>query len=529
MRDFYLKRAEENLPPFFYETVASDDNVEIVADKDAFLGFSARPLGKLPKVFESGDRFVVDFGRHCVGHVSFTLWDDGRYIDAPVRLKMRFAEVPYEIGRDHASYHGGLCSSWLMEDVFNFDRIGRIELPRRYSFRYLEVTVVSTPRPTRLCDFSVQCETTADVSKLTPLPEGTDEELVAIDRVAAATLRDCMQSSYEDGPKRDRRLWSGDLRLQALTDHVLFENDMLARRCLYLFAAAVREGKYLPGCIYQYPEFSFDNGMEIPDYSMLWCTSVNDYYEKTRDLDTVRELFPVVKNEIGIAMDTLDENGIATLPEGGWPGFIDWAPGLEHVTAVHGAYLYGLEHVIPLARALGEEALAERWERALADGRKHAMEHLFDPSSGAFVNTYEKAQKPVDGAFVPKAAERKAGSKGQISVQSQVWMILGGVVTGEEGKRALLYATEHPDSIKPVTPYMHHYLVEAMLRLGMKDEAGAHIKEYWGAMVRYGADTFWEVFVDHSPETSAYNDPLMHSFCHAWSCSPSYFIRKYFI
>lgn len=30
------------------------------------------------------------------------------------------------------------------------------------------------------------------------------------------TLADCMQDVFEDGPKRDRRLWLGDLRLQAL-------------------------------------------------------------------------------------------------------------------------------------------------------------------------------------------------------------------------------------------------------------------------------------------------------------------------
>jgi hypothetical protein len=76
---------------------------------------------------------------------------------------------------------------------------------------------------------------------------------------------------------------------------------------------------------------------------------------------------------------------------------------------------------------------------------------------------------------------------------------------------------------------MHLYLVEAMLKAGMREEALAHVKSYWGAMVRYGADTFWEVFVDGNPEASAYNDPLMHSFCHAWSCSASYFIRTYFV
>lgn len=529
LRSYYLKKAEENTPPMFYETVKSSRAVEIVEDASAFFGCSAKDCGEIPAVLKTGDKFVVDFGRHCVGHVSFTLWDNGRYIDAPVRVKLRFAEVPYELYRDHATYHGGLCASWLMEDVFNFDRIGRIELPRRYSFRYMEVTVVSTPRPTRLYDFEVVCETSADVSKLVPLPEGTDPELIEIDRVGAATLRDCMQSAYEDGPKRDRRLWSGDLRLQALTDHVLFGNDMLARRCMYLFASCLRADKYLPGCLYQYPEVTFDNGMEIPDYSMLFCTSIADYFEKTGDMETLKDLFPVIKNEIGIAIRTLDENGIATLPEGGWPGFIDWAPGLEHVTAVHGVYLYALEHLIPLARAIGENALAEQWKNALADGRVAALAHLFDEEAGAFINTYEKEQKAVEGAFVPKAAERVAGARGQLSVQSQVWMVLGGVIEGAAAVKALQLALNDPDSVKPVTPYMHHYLVEAWARIGRMDEVLSHIKEYWGAMVKYGADTFWEVFVDGKPETSAYNDPLMHSFCHAWSCSPSYFIRKYFV
>jgi hypothetical protein len=76
---------------------------------------------------------------------------------------------------------------------------------------------------------------------------------------------------------------------------------------------------------------------------------------------------------------------------------------------------------------------------------------------------------------------------------------------------------------------MNHYLTAAMLELGMKDEALAHIKGYWGEMLKHGADTFWEVFVKGQPDVSPYNDVSMHSFCHAWSCSASYFIRKYFI
>ena len=508
MNQHYLEMAEKNLPPMFYEKVTTKKAVVVKASDAAHLGFVTEEAGEIPEVVKGGDSFVLDFGRHCVGKLSFYVTDNGRYLDAPVRLRLRFAETPYELGRDHASYHGSLCASWLYEEIINVDEIGITELPRRYSFRYLEVTVVATPRPTRLFDFCVTCETSADVKKLSPLPDGTDAELVAIDRVGAATLRDCMQSAYEDGPKRDRRLWSGDLRLQALTDQVLFDNAMLARRCLYLFAACQRKGKYLPGCLYQVPEVTFDNGMEIPDYSMLWCVSLADYYMHTGDTETAMDLFPVVEGEIGLAIDTLDQNGIVTLPEGGWPGFIDWAEGLEHITAVHGVFLYALRRLIPLCRALGKDALATEWQDVLERSLKAAREQLYSREKGCFVNAYDKEQ---------------------YSVQSQVWMVLGGVIEGAEAQKLLRDSLTSPDSVKPVTPYMHHYLVEAMLEAGMKDEALSHIKAYWGEMVREGADTFWEVFVPKKPEVSPYSDPLMHSFCHAWSCSPSYFIRKYFI
>ncbi|MGR8802286.1 sugar hydrolase, partial [Klebsiella variicola subsp. variicola] len=45
-----------------------------------------------------------------------------------------------------------------------------------------------------------------------------DPQLKAIDGVAVRTLQNCMQEVFEDGPKRDRRLWLGDLRLQALVN-----------------------------------------------------------------------------------------------------------------------------------------------------------------------------------------------------------------------------------------------------------------------------------------------------------------------
>ena len=66
-----------------------------------------------------------------------------------------------------------------------------------------------------------------------------------------------------------------------------------------------------------------------------------------------------------------------------------------------------------------------------------------------------------------------------------------------------------------------------MTELQMFDEAAAYIKNYWGGMVKLGADTFYEVYVPGDPDFSPYGDRMINSMCHAWSCTPSYFIRKY--
>ena len=135
-----------------------------------------------------------------------------------------------------------------------------------------------------------------------------------------------------------------------------------------------------------------------------------------------------------------------------------------------------------------------------------ACVYLFDKESCAFINE-------LDGY--------------QLSVHSQVWMILGGVIAGERAKELLLSCLSDGEAKQPVTPYMRHYVAEAMLKLGMRDEAVQYLKKYWGGMIELGADTFWEAYVPENPEFSPYDDRMINSLCHAWSCTPSYFIRKY--
>lgn len=506
MNQSFVQKAEDSTPPLYETEIRTGRAVCVTADDGAPFGAGVREVQDLPKDFGAGDRFVLDFGQHCVGRLSFRMERSDRYLDAPVRLKLRFGEIPMELLRNFSEYHGSLCASWLQEEIVTVDRGGTVALPRRYCFRYVEVTVLNTPRRVRLFDFTVRHTSSAKLSNDVAARNIQDPVLAAIDRIGTKTLADCMQNVYEDGPKRDRRLWSGDLRLQALTDYSVYQNHSLVRRCLYLFAACEEEGKYLPGCLYSKPELFYDDGMGIMDYALLYTVILCEYYEHTQDLETARELFPVARRQIDLTIATLDREHIVTLPSG-WAGFIDWVPGLQLVTAEEGVFLFALEKNIVLARAVGDPETAERWERELERSRKIAYRQLFDAERNAFLNSYDRFQ---------------------YSVHAQVWMILGGVIGGEQARSVLRQALCAEDCLQPVTPYMHHYIVEAMIRLDMKSEALEYIRNYWGSMVQLGADTFWEVYVKDDLNVSPYGDILINSYCHAWSCTPSYFIRKYF-
>lgn len=234
MKDIYLNAADINL---------SKVNERIIAPKIPF------------KTLCVGEETVIDLGNHYVGYFSFILNIADEYIDAPVRLCIRFCETANELDYDFSTFNGNLCKSWLQEEIINIDFPEEYKMPRRYAARYIKIKVVATPQKITLSDFKFRAVSSADIKQLKELHNCCDE-LKRIDSVAVNTLKNCMQRVFEDGPKRDRRLWIGDLRLEALTNYYTFNNLSLVRRCLYLFAAADTNDKgFIPEYIYENPKY----------------------------------------------------------------------------------------------------------------------------------------------------------------------------------------------------------------------------------------------------------------------------------
>lgn len=481
MKKYFLQKADENLPKIYTEKISVSSDT---------------------KVLHRGDSFVLDLGNHYVGYFSFVLGYTNIYPDAPVRLCVKFCEQKEELDADYSLYKGILSPSWLQEEIINVDSIGEYKMQRRYAARYIKISVVFTPREITLSDFVFTAVTSADKENQVKA-NIEDPELKAIDAVGMNTLKNCMHRVFEDGPKRDRRLWIGDLRLQALTSYYTYKQDDLVRRCLYLFAAADCDSEgFLPGYLYEDPTF-VSGYWFLRDYALLFAVTLCDYYQHTGDEKTFMDIYPVAKAQMEAAHRKLDQNGILMVKDA-HDIFIDWNRNLKKTTALNGVYLYALGTLYKTLTMLKHED-ANLYGLRYNEAKEAVLNHLYNKAEGNFANEY-------DGY--------------QTSVHSVAWMILGGVIEGESAWALLQKTIEDQNSEKAVTPYMHHYIAEAMIKLGKNKETLDYVKNFWGLMVRQGADTFYEVFVPGNPEKSPYGDKMMNSMCHAWSSTPSYFIRK---
>jgi hypothetical protein len=481
--------------------------VRPLEDKTKFLQWrmeNVAAAGSLhDRLMGRGDSVVLDFGEHMTGYLTFSLVGEGRGVDAPARIKLTFGEVPDEVARPLDPYHGQLGRAWLQDEVINVDVLPAvIRMPRRYAFRYLKLDVVDTsPNYKVRFDAIEGTAVTSAGDDPPPLPASVPEVLRRIDAVGIATLRDCMQTVFEDGPKRDRRLWIGDLRLQALTNYATYRNYALVKRCLYLFAGLAREDGMVSACVFEQPK-ALRGHEYIVDYSALYPVALLDYARAANDWQTAKDLWPVAKRQLEILSGYVGADGLFQAPRSSWV-FVDWSSPLDRTAAMHSIFVYCLHQAVELAHRVNDEAAMVDYVQRIAQMTAAGRSAFFDPTRQVFVS----------------------GANRQVSWATQAWIALAGIATPEEGAAALRAAFSMEAAIRPGGPYMYHYVAEAMNRCGMKREALELVRSYWGGMVEAGADTFWEVYDPANPALSPYGDAIVNSYCHAWSCTPAYLLR----
>ncbi|KAA6301635.1 MAG: hypothetical protein EZS26_002241 [Candidatus Ordinivivax streblomastigis] len=512
-RTSWLQKAKSNIPHLMISEHKPKALVQIVPDDHAFQGWKAQALAPADSLyqasFKSRSGVVVDFGEHLTGYFSFRIDTLAGTPDAHLRFRCTFGEVPSEIATPFDPYPGGLSRAWLQDEVVTVTEIpALITIPRRVAFRYVKIELLgSSPWfDVKLSEMTCRAQTSA---RETPeeLPASVPEIFRKIDQVGLNTLKECMQTVYEDGAKRDQRLWLGDLYLESLANIHSYKQHDLTRRCLYLLAGISAPDGYLFATAFEKPEPHPQESQLFLDYALLFNVALKDYYEATQDMETAKDLWIVAKKQLDVVPEYLTADGLMDYAKADekWTIFFDWNDQLYKEIALQGITIYALEETYRLAKLLGMEKEVSAYPAWIRQMRSAARKAWYEKKTGLFIHPAHR----------------------QVSYTSQVWMVLGGVVTGREAQQALKVLPTLPDVCKPGTPYAYHYYIQALIHCGLQAEVRQAVETYWGGMVKKGADTFWEINDPENEFLSPYGFFPINSYCHAWSCTPVYFIRKY--
>ncbi len=498
INEAFQRKAVELKRPLSVSETRPENTVEIVKNKACFqhLEVNTKETLHFPLVMKAGDSVTLDFGDHFVGYINFNLdhFPEIKITDTPIRFKFTFGEFPLEIVTPPEEYKGGLGCGWLQNEERSYVFLPcKAQLERRYSFRYLKIERTDNASfPVKFTDIFCNAVSAVNISDA-PDYDIKDEKLKRIYDMSLKTLKECEQDVFEDGPKRDRRLWIGDLRLQALTDYKTFRNISLIKRCIYLFASYTGEHKMVAPCIFPDSPPCIDE-WTFADYSLYFISCLYDYMNNTNDIKLVEELYETALTQAEAVFSYFDKNNGKTSLR----PFIDWCPDLDKSVAFYGVFIYTMKQLKEIQKKLNK----------------------------SFIQTDEYIKKITDFLISCYNKEKKLfiTSSGQLSEHSQVWAVLSGVFSEEENRMILNNIKSIDTKYTMRTPYMRHFYIEALYNNGLKKEALDFISSFWGQIYDVGFDCCPEIFNPENEFESPYNAPEINSACHAWSCTPAYWI-----
>ena len=121
---------------------------------------------------------------------------------------------------------------------------------------------------------------------------------------------------------------------------------------------------------------------------------------------------------------------------------------------------------------------------------------------------------------------------GKLDVHGCAEAVQAGICTSDE-LRAIIEG-EFNDRVNRVSycPANTGLIIEAMGRVGLYDEALTTMQDQWGAMLRYGGTTTFEMFHPSAADVLGPNDPPingqcgMTSLCHPWGSGPCQYLNE---
>ena len=332
--------------------------------------------------------------------------------------------------------------------------------------------------------------------------QSCDSLMDKIFEVSKHTLRCSMHEHYEDCPWREQALYAMDSRNQMLSGYYAFGEFTQPRESLRTLALSLREDGLLELCA------PARVSVDIPSFSLIFITALEEYCRYSGDLAFGREMLPVTRTILETFHGLFRQGQMYGLP--GYWNFYEWRNMLSGYAGLPGAaesplqlfYLLALQRMEKLCGYLKLDAPGLEEE---IDAVTAGLEAFWDEEAGAYA-TFLHEGKKVHYAQLVQAlvlytdscpAERKA-----------------------ELCRKLL-----ADELEPVSLAYSIFKYEALLIQSREyaEEVFRQIADRWGRMLYRGATTFWET------DEGARDFGFAGSLCHGWSGIPAYLFGAYIL
>ncbi|MBE6767748.1 MAG: hypothetical protein E7549_02415 [Ruminococcaceae bacterium] len=335
----------------------------------------------------------------------------------------------------------------------------------------------------------------------------SDEALNTVLDTCRHTLKICRQTLHLDSTRHCEPLaCTGDYYIESLMTPFAFGDMRLAQFDILRTAVLLER----------------ENGrMYHTTYSLIWVRWLWDTYMLTGDVSLLTRCRTALQKLLTRFETYLGDNGLLETPPDYM--FVDWrfidGYSLHHPPKALGQsvlnmfYFGALDAAARIYETIGLPAEHTRCT-ALREDLRHAINtHLFDAARGLY---HEGLNTPTPDALLRNEMPPNT-DKRYFLPYANILAALFGVCDDDTARRILHRLFE--EDLTECQPYFLHYLLEAVFRLGLREQYTLPLLERWKAPVAACRKGLVEGFI--SPEEHYTFD---HS--HAWGGTPLYSLPK---
>ena len=430
---------------------------------------------------------LLDFGMELQGGIEIYAWNTGK--NRKAKLHVRFGESAMEAMSELNGEKNATNDHAIRDLMTEVSWLGMTSVGNT-GFRFVRIDLEDE-------DSSVELKMVRAALIFKDLEyKGTfrcsDELLNELWRTSVYTVQLNMQDYLWDGIKRDRLVWIGDMHPEVSTITTVFGDD----ECVPKSLDFIRNETPLPGWM---------NG--IPAYSMWWILIQHSWFMQNGNLEYLKEQHEYLKALILYMSGFIAPDGSDYITN----NFIDWPSSTN-----------------PQAQKAGLHALF----KMSFDYAAELFDMLSDSSDAEFSRICsQKVAKKVYDCNDNKQALALQLLADQLPANDN-----NGGALAKDGGRGF-------------STFLGYYILKALGKSDRVKDALDCIREYWGAMLKLGATTFWEDFdlswtenctkldeiiTENSDKKDIHGDfggycykGYRHSLCHGWASGPAPFLAEH--